>query len=251
MTRVWNGPWADERQTGEPIIDCVVASFLNGENVESHGAQPHSDDEVNALRRMSGDTTGGESLFAGDLAVQRRYHRRPHAHLTTRAEISAALTAGHYVVIIGMIGALPPNRRTQSRSVMHAVLFGPDVIIDPMDTSAAGHPSARSISLAAQLVFASSGGYEAYEIVPNRYYTPRTAKVTRARGRYYPYTRHADGSWSRPKLRRMTLGFSAVTSIATPYPNVLGKTRRMVEVKVGFLNGKWLDLAQMTSYTED
>lgn len=239
---VYDGPWADERQVGQPITDCVVATMLNGENVESDGAKPVTDAEVDALRAASGDTQGGETLAAGDLALRRRYGRRPHTVADTRARIEAALDEGAYIAVIGLIGALPARLRTQSRSVMHAVLMGPGKIIDPLDRSGpGGKPQARSISRSEQLDFARSGGYEALVFIPH-VYRPKHWEVHLRAGLFFVYREPtpAKPKWSRGP--HVTGGTTYRCAAPQWVDGVMGKRRKLVEVLEGKFKGRYIDV---------
>jgi hypothetical protein len=246
----YNGPWADEKPLN---TNCVVTSCLNGENVESDGAQPHSDAEVNRLRALSGDTVGGESLAAGDLALQRAYGRKPHAAASTRTAIEIALGAGHWIAVIGMIGALPVRLQTQTKSVSHCVLIGPaGQIVDPEDVSNAGHPGTRHISRAETDTFAASGGYDALVFVPHVYAEKSTHGHVVVKGRSSFYHRHGSGpyTWTRDPANPHT--FAADTTLARLYPNVFGRSHRMVKITEGVHRGAWLNTTGLgVTYSEE
>jgi hypothetical protein len=239
-------PCADERGQG-PIINCVAAGGVNLARAATNGTVPATDAEVLALRAATGDTQGGENLHDLQHGMQARY-----GFLTTLDESWPAIANGlgsgnRWVAAVGYLHQLPGRLWTQPTDVFHCVVFGPDsstraVIVDPLQRPV---PLYRYISMAEVQTFCKSGGYSSLSIgeYTHAAYVGHIAK----RGAFWQYTKHPSGRWTRRVA--VSRGFSADTTLARAYVNVLGKTRRMVQVTTGYRIGQWVDTAQFV-YTE-
>ena len=236
-------PLADERGQG-PIVNCVAASGVNIVRAADNGATPATDAEVIALRAATGDTQGGETLESLQVGIEARYGYRT-VLAKTWAAIEVGLEADRWIVAVGWLHQLPGRLWTQDGDVFHAVAFGPAtleaaVIADPLQRPV---PTYRHISLAEIRTFCASGRYASLSIA--EYSHARKIGHVAKRGAFFAYTRN--GIWRRKP--RVTAGFSAETTLARPYIDVCGKTRRMTQIRTGAYRGYWLDTVQVR-YTE-
>lgn len=238
------GTYASERFGTPPYEDCVAASGVNLARAATNGTVPPTNAEVKALRKATGDLSGGEGLADLQKGMLKRYGFGG-VRASTWSAIEAALKSNGWVACIGMTGALPTRLQNVGQSsVAHCVAFGPDtaataVDVDPIQR---GATTARAITLAEVKAFCvsnllSNGGpflslrVDEYSEIPQVSVYCRTKLASTFIYQRAPWKRH----------RAFGVQFTASCTTAEAF-FVMGRSREMVEILSGPHKGKWLDI---------
>lgn len=245
-------PCADERNIANaPIVNCIAASGVNIARAATDGAIPATDAEVIALRHATGDTQGSENLLDLRTGMAARYGWHNLVIDNSWAKVNAGLKRKTWIATYGWYSRLPNRMKNPGqRDVVHCIAVGPDspstvVIVDPIFKP---RPIYRVASFDELHKFMASGGFinlaiEEYSRLERR------GHVSVVPGNFFVYS-YSRGVWTRRV--RDTGGFSADTSLAATYTNVVGHpTLRMAQIRTGFLTGYWLNTTgDHITYTE-
>lgn len=242
--------YADERNGG-PIINCVAASGVNLARAATNGAIPSTDDEVKALRKATGDATGGQTLQQLRFGMFSRYGFSGTI-TTTWTALTTGFAGPAWFASLGYLHSLPKRCWSQPSDVFHCIAVTGDgqghvIIADPLQKP---RPVAQRLTIAEFRQYAQSGGYQALRVDEYSAVPHVSVNCAHRWDSTFLYDRPTPSSWNRH--RAFGVKFSGTCTKAEPM-FVLGKSRRMVRVTSGSaaVKGTWLDLdAAHISYGE-
>lgn len=158
-------PWADERDASPPFENCVAASGVNLANAATLGTIPTTDQEVQALRKATGDTVGGEGLPDLAKGMRARYGFTGLLDESWATIVTGLVSGGRAFAVIGRYDHLPPAFRTPQPTFkdFHCAYVGSNGgnsawWVDPLDHSGpGGKPAGRAMSMLTLRAFCASG----------------------------------------------------------------------------------------------
>lgn len=246
-------PCADERNIpGAVIVNCVAATGVNISRAATNGVMPATDAEVLALRRATGDTSGGEGLIELRTGMESRYNFKGLIIDNDWNRMAKGLSSGRmWYAIVGWYSFLPSRiKNTGQRDISHCVAVGPSsgntvVIVDPLQKP---YPRYVVVSLAEVKKFSGSMGFLNLGIGEYSRMPTYGGHVS-VDGTFYQYEKNGS-RWTRVKHKNAT--FSADSTKAATYPDVYGESRRMAQLTTGSRKGYWVNTTGLNvTYTED
>lgn len=261
IAKVYKGPFADERLGLGPFINCMPASGLNVVNAAVGGGIPTDDDEVTALRRATGDTSGAEDFVALKKGLVAKYHFPPSSIVLNeewKAIQTGLVSGGMAYVIVGDYWTLPAHlqRWQPGGRFAHAVSVFPltKTTVLWVDPLAKDGPKGEEVSIDVVRKFAATGhnqslGMKTFSMVPS---LPKWVVAIQgpATSPFWLYTQ-SRGKWSR--VRGKTGGLSSPSTPRRHEADVLGADRWMVQLTRGQSNGawkgSWVELTEPTGTT--
>lgn len=109
VVKPYSPPFVTETDEAPPWIDCTWCAALMAANKASLGRYPATRSEREALRKASGDHTGGSNLDDVTAGILNRYGWTLSGIRPTLAGLLARLAAGDGAIACGHYSALPAH----------------------------------------------------------------------------------------------------------------------------------------------